>query len=398
MGSTSWVASQFCLSALLFLVEVVASRFTGSLLLLSCSFHTLGGALTLGLALTEAWLAAREGPSGRNTFGWARARVTGTLVHAVLVSALSLALVPEALRRLAEPRVTEHVLALMAIGAVGIPIHLARAGWQERRCRDPGSRPCCSRTRGAHAHEMEDLLGNESSTTRESWMEEDGLPVEEDVSPMAPPGNAGPWRALCLGWAVACLGPVMIVLYSLTLHLLWTPCLGHTTRLRHCLGTPCGVWESPQHEQAPCWLLYLDPGLAVMVAVTLLILVWPAVRRSALVLLQAVPEGLNLPLLELQLQATEGVVALKELFIWQLDGPESLVATAHVCCLDVATYGAVMERVQKVFRDHGIHISTVEPDFRTRHNGECPQGCGRAPHRRRQAPSSAVITEYETTV
>lgn len=159
-GSTGWVAGQFGLSASLFLVEVAASRLTGSLLVLSCSFHTLGGALALGLALAEAWLPAGGRPSGRNTFGWARARVTGTLVSGVLLSALSLALVPEALRRLAEPRAAEHVLALMGIGAVGVPIHLARAGLQERHGPGDGSRSCCRRRRGgalagSSAHEME---------------------------------------------------------------------------------------------------------------------------------------------------------------------------------------------------------------------------------------------------
>ncbi|KAJ6656926.1 hypothetical protein lerEdw1_002927 [Lerista edwardsae] len=394
-GSTAWVAGQFGFSALLFLVEVAASRLTGSLLVLSCSFQTLGGALAWGLALVEAWLAAGGCPSGRNTFGWARARVTGTLVSAVLLSALSLSLVPEALRQLAEPRAVEHVLALVGIGVVGIPIHLARAGLQERRCPDQGSRPCCSRRgggtlAGSAAHEMEDLLGNGSSANREAWMEEDG-----NSRPVAPVRSAGPWQTLCLGWTVACLGPATVFLYFLVLYLLWTPCRGQSACLSHCLGAPCGAWETSPHEQAPCWLLYLDPGLAVAVAVALLLLAWPALRRSALVLLQAVPEELNLQRLELQLRATAGVAALKELYVWQLDGPGSLVATAHVSCRDVAAYAAMMEQVQWVFREHGIHVATVEPVF---HDRGCCKGCGGPLCRRRQAPSSAVVTEYETTV
>lgn len=144
-GSKGWPAGQFCLSVSLFVVEVVASRATGSLLLLSCSFHTLAGALALGLALADVWLATKSRPSSeRNTFGWARAQVAGTLVSTVFLSALSLALVPEAFRRAADPHVTEHTLVLMGIGAVGIPIHLARTGLHERHHPAPGPRPCCS--------------------------------------------------------------------------------------------------------------------------------------------------------------------------------------------------------------------------------------------------------------
>lgn len=149
-GSTSWAASQFSLSLSLFLVELVVSRATGSLLLLACSFHTLGGVLVLGVALTKGWLSTGGCPSQANTFGWARTQVVGTLASTVFLSALGLALVPEAVRRIANPRVTEHPLLLMGIGALGIFIHLVRAGLREKQDHNPGTRPCCSRKKLAH--------------------------------------------------------------------------------------------------------------------------------------------------------------------------------------------------------------------------------------------------------
>ncbi|XP_048364463.1 zinc transporter 1-like [Sphaerodactylus townsendi] len=398
-GSTGWPAGHFCLSVSLFVVEVVASRATGSLLLLSCSFHTLAGALALGVALADGWLATESCPRERNTFGWARAWVTGTLLSTVFLGALSLVLIPEAFRRVAEPQVTEHALVLMGIGAVGIPIHLARTESHEIHHLAPGSRPCCSRKAtqiDSSAQEMEDLLGNESSPKNWLWLEE-----TTDSNCASPADKPGLWRALCFAWMVPCLGPAAVLLYSLTLHILWTPCLGHALCFRHCTGQPCQVWppaEPLPHAQAPCWLLYLDPGLAVAVAVALLLLVWPAFRGSALVLLQAVPEDLDLQLLELRLRSTEGVAAVRELYVWQLDGPGSLVATAQIYCFNTAAFEAVMERVQRVFCEHGIHAATVQPELSAYQGGESHRGCSQALCKRDLAPCPKQVMEYETTV
>ncbi|XP_053133663.1 proton-coupled zinc antiporter SLC30A1-like [Hemicordylus capensis] len=408
IGSPGWLASQFCLSAALFLVEVAASRTTGSLLLLTCSFHTLGGTLALAVALAEVWLDAGGCPTGRrNTFGWARARVAGTLASAVLLSALCLALIPEALRRVAAPQVTEHALALMGIGAVGIPVHLAGAGLPERHRQDPGRQPCCCCCRkrrratqagGSSSHEMEDLLGDGSSANEQAWTDGD-----REVGPTLSVEKPGRQQALCPGWVVACLGPMAVLLHSAAFHLLWTPCLGHVACLGPCLRPPCWAGDAsapPWHEPAPCWLLYLDPGLALVVAMALLALALPALHRSALVLLQAVPEALDLQLLAWRLQATEGVAALQELHVWQLDGPRSLVATAHVHCLNVGSCEAVLERVRLVFCQHGIHRTTVQPELSAGRARERrgPKGGPVAPWKGDAAPSLAVVMEYETTV
>ncbi|KAJ7307616.1 hypothetical protein JRQ81_009666 [Phrynocephalus forsythii] len=395
-GATNSPAFHFCLSLGFFLAEVVVSRVAGSLLSLSSAFHTLAGALALGAALAESRLGA-GGRCGRaNTFGWARARLLGTLAGAVFLSALCLALVPEAFRRVANPQATGHTLALMGVGAVGIPVHLARAGLHERHAQDLGAKHCCSRRKvtqaGTSAQEMEGLLGNEASANGQPWTVE--------VHPVASAEKPG---ELCLTWMVSCLGPLTVLLYSLTFHLLvdWTPCLGHGTCLNHCPKSPCWAWgasEPLRPPGAPCWLLYLDPGLAIAVAGALLWLAWPALRGSALVLLQAVPEELDLSLLELDLQATEGVVAVRELHVWQLDGPSSLVATAHVSCHDTAGYGAIISRVQQVFCQHGIHAATVQPDFGPVLAGRGHIKCATVPPMRCPGPSSAEVTEYETTV
>nr|XP_008123138.1 PREDICTED: zinc transporter 1-like [Anolis carolinensis] len=373
------VVVQLCVLLAFFLAEIVASRATGSLLLLSSAFHTLGGALGLAVALADSYVSSGRGLVQRDSFGGARVRVLGTLLSSMFQSSLCLALVPEAVLRVVAPRLTEHTVVLMGVGAMGILVHLVRACLNKRHFQDVGLKPCRRRRRLAQGdgctQEMEDLLQNGSSGSGKSWAAELG-PVEFAK-------KAG--RLLLDGMA-ACLGPMAVFLYSVTYHLLLqrTPCVDRSACLNDC----------PACSVVPCWLRYLDPGLAVAVAITLLLFAWPTLRSSSLVLLQAVPDRLDLRELERHLRDTEGVTALRDFHVWQLDGPAGLVATAHVCCLDVTRCRAVIDNVQRVFGEHGIHSTTVQPHL------------GPGSDRQRDATQSkkrldscpAEVTEYETTV
>lgn len=200
---------------------------------------------------------------------------------------------------------------------------------------------------------------------------------------------------------VACFAPVAVFLHSLTIHLWWTPCQGHVTCLHPCPKNPCQSWGTSdvlQPLSVDCWLLYVDPGLAMVVAVAFLCLIWPTLRASALVLLQATPEDLDLWLLERHLHATEGVAAVRELRVWQLDGCSRLVATAQVVCLDVAAFESVIQRVKQVFCEHGVHAVTVEPNLRVGPNKERREGSGQGPHKRQLCPDPAEMLEFETCV
>uniref|UniRef100_K7G634 Cation efflux protein transmembrane domain-containing protein n=1 Tax=Pelodiscus sinensis TaxID=13735 RepID=K7G634_PELSI len=403
-GHQGWLTAQLCLALGLFLAEVVSSQVTGSLLALSCSLQTLGLVLALGLALLDSQLACRAHCDSRNTFGWVRARVAGTLVCSVFLTALCLALLLRALQRAGHPQVTERPLTLVGVGTAGLFCHLAglrlfvhlaglRLDGQHCLVGESHRNSNVSTSRGSSAtdtsaqetqargraevgvvflfipltHSLQlrpciptlltssfphtDLLGN-----RQPWLKDGCLPAEE----------SGAWLALCLRFVSTSLGPAAVLLYSLAFHLLWPPFTEHVTCLPPCTGMLCqplGSSATSMAELGPCWLLYLDPGLCVAVVLALILLAAPSLRDSALVLLQAVPDHLDLWQLESHLRGTEGVAALRELHVWQLDSAHNLVATAHVWCLDATSYGAVVRRIQQVFWEHGIHTATVQPEF-----------------------------------
>ena len=84
-------------------VEFVGGLWSGSLALLGDAGHMVSDAVALAVAAIAASLARR--PPGRvHSYGWQRAEVIGALLNSVLMLAIVLMLVVEAVTRLLSPR------------------------------------------------------------------------------------------------------------------------------------------------------------------------------------------------------------------------------------------------------------------------------------------------------
>lgn len=132
-------------------VELVGGLWTGSLALLSDAGHMFSDALALGLAAVASSLAQR--PAGhRHTYGWARAEVIGALVNSLLMLAIILVLVVEAVSRLHQPRPVA-ALGMIPIAFIGLLAN-AVVAWILSR----GERTLNSRA--ALLHVMGDLISS----------------------------------------------------------------------------------------------------------------------------------------------------------------------------------------------------------------------------------------------
>lgn len=107
-----------------FIVEVVVSRMTASLSMLSDSFHMLSDVIALVVALVAVRFAEKTHATNKNTFGWIRAEVMGALVNAVFLTALCFTIVLEAIERFTEPHEIESPLVVVGVGAAGLLINL----------------------------------------------------------------------------------------------------------------------------------------------------------------------------------------------------------------------------------------------------------------------------------
>ena len=141
------------------------------------------------------------------------------------------------------------------------------------------------------------------------------------------------------------LGSVIVVVNALIFTFVWRPCHGEETCSNPCYNSHCSDHQHAHSETVglsngtagvvsvagPCWVLYLDPTLCVIMVVILLYTTFPLLKESALILLQTVPKQIDMQRLDGKLRSLEGVLAVHELHIWQLAGSR-IIATAHVKC------------------------------------------------------------------
>jgi cobalt-zinc-cadmium efflux system protein len=133
------------------LVEALGGLWSGSLALLGDAGHMFSDAVALGLAMLAAWVARRP-PSARHSYGLARAEVVAALFNGLLMLAVIIGIVVEAIRRFQSPQPVPG-LAVMVIAALGLFVNLLVLGVLSRGAHDLN-------TRGAVLHVIGDLLGS----------------------------------------------------------------------------------------------------------------------------------------------------------------------------------------------------------------------------------------------
>ncbi|XP_012583911.1 PREDICTED: zinc transporter 1-like [Condylura cristata] len=112
------------LTFLFMVLEVVVSRVTASLAMLSDSFHMLSDVLALLVALVAERFARRTRATQKNTFGWIRAEVMGALVNAIFLTGLCFAILLEAIERFLEPHEMQQPLVVLGVGLAGLLVNV----------------------------------------------------------------------------------------------------------------------------------------------------------------------------------------------------------------------------------------------------------------------------------
>uniref|UniRef100_UPI0037E89848 zinc transporter 1a n=1 Tax=Semicossyphus pulcher TaxID=241346 RepID=UPI0037E89848 len=394
-----------------FIVEVVVSRMTSSLSMLSDSFHMLSDVIALVVALVAVRFAEKTQATSKNTFGWIRAEVMGALVNAVFLTALCFTIVLEAVERFTEPQEIESPQVVAGVGAAGLLVNLLGLclfhghaggghghshggghghshGNKNKRVKNKSKKA----GNGSTLEETNNLVGNHSSPGEARQRNEISCKASTEVQMN---GNTHyeemdhehdhdssaqlNMRGVFLHVLGDALGSVIVVVNAIIFTFVWNPCKdgetcmnpcinSHTTDHQHVNHTLVDLLEGPTLSSVtyagPCWVLYLDPTLCVIMVTILLYTTYPLLKESALILLQTVPKQINMHRLNERLLSLEGVLAIHELHIWQLAGSR-IIATAHIKCHDPTSYMEVAKRLKDFFHNEGIHATTIQPEFVT---------------------------------
>lgn len=131
--------------------EVVGGLLTNSLALVSDGGHMLSDLLSLGMALA-ALLIARRPPTDRRTFGFHRFEILAALGNGMLLTAVAVYIVVEAIARFRQPQPVDS-LPMLAIAGIGL---LANLGAMAALRHEHQS----LNARGAFLHVLSDTLSS----------------------------------------------------------------------------------------------------------------------------------------------------------------------------------------------------------------------------------------------
>lgn len=390
-----------------FIVEVVVSRMTSSLSMLSDSFHMLSDVIALVVALVAVRFAEKTQATNKNTFGWIRAEVMGALVNAVFLTALCFTIVLEAIERFTEPHEIETPEVVVGVGIAGLLVNLLGLwlfhghaggghghshgghshGNKKKRVKLGKSKNSGDASSGAetsnlvanHSSPGDSRQKNEISCKDNTEVQMNGNTHFEDMNHDHDSASQLNMRGVFLHVLGDALGSVIVVVNALIFLFVWTPCKSgemcvnpcinrHNTDHQHINHTLVELLEGPStaamKSAGPCWVLYLDPTLCIIMVGILLYTTYPLLKESALILLQTVPKQINMDQLNQKLLSLDGVLAIHELHIWQLAGSR-IIATAHIKCHDPTSYMEVAKRIKDFFHNEGIHATTIQPEFVT---------------------------------
>nr|XP_061828046.1 proton-coupled zinc antiporter SLC30A1-like [Nerophis lumbriciformis]XP_061828047.1 proton-coupled zinc antiporter SLC30A1-like [Nerophis lumbriciformis] len=113
------------------------------------------------------------------------------------------------------------------------------------------------------------------------------------------------------------------------------------------------------------YMVYLDPGFAILAVMILVAGTSPQVHRYGLMLMQATPPHLCVSDVTMKIGNVPGVEAVHELHIWEL-ADSLMVASVHVRCHAAFTAhrcADLMSGVTKVLQNAGVSCCTVQPEF-----------------------------------
>lgn len=89
------------------------------------------------------------------------------------------------------------------------------------------------------------------------------------------------------------------------------------------------------------------------------------VRSASFILLQGVPPTVSIEEVRASILEVEGVLSLHELHVWQLSETK-IVASVHVMASRHHDFMPVAATIRKALHLHGIHSSTIQPEYHQR--------------------------------
>jgi solute carrier family 30 (zinc transporter), member 1 len=369
--SSSFIYGGIALVTLAYSIyEIYTALSLDSLTLLSDGFHNLSDVL----ALLIGWQCERLSQRSSRTvmsYGWSRAELVGALLNGSSLLSLCVYVTLELFPRVLQPRPIDDAsfgLQFVVVASVGLAVNLL--GTVVFWCTGTKSFHSHSHAHShAHAHGSDEQLSHRSDPDDDQHDPHDlddrhessacgahahhdhheqsieiDVPLPVSAASARRRRKSKPRRQ----WNVN--------RYAVFLHF-----LGDALSSLGVLIT--GVIL--HYYATAAWAVYADAAASALIVVFLVVTTAPLVKRTAIIMMQMVPDGVDVADVSARLlSAAPCVVAVKALHVWRLDA-DTIVGTAHVV-VGADAFGSleqqsdVRARLTRIFLDAGVHNTTVE--------------------------------------
>jgi cobalt-zinc-cadmium efflux system protein len=120
---------------------------------------------------------------------------------------------------------------------------------------------------------------------------------------------------------------------------------------------------------------WVDPVMSVLIALLILVSSWRVLRSSLHILVEGVPEGIQLSRVSEAMQTTPGVTDVHDLHVWNICSM-NVALSAHVVLRDdhLKASPSVMKELKRRLAKQGIEHTTIQ--FEDRHCNQPECSCG----------------------
>lgn len=139
------------------------------------------------------------------------------------------------------------------------------------------------------------------------------------------------------------------------------------------IGSALFIWLTDYR-----WRMYIDPAVSLIITVIILCSAIPLCKAASRILLQAVPTDINVDDIKDDINSLDGVQNCHHLHVWQLSDTK-LIASLHIRVNfgfrgeGSAKYMDLARAVNQCLHEHGIHSSTIQPEFLNNSGEQSPR-------------------------
>ncbi|KAM9316179.1 calcium/manganese antiporter SLC30A10 [Gastrophryne carolinensis] len=355
-GKTCRLIFMLVITVIFFVAELVSGYIGNSIALISDSFNMLSDLISLCVGITASRISRRTKWGPRVSYGYARAEVVGALCNAVFLTALCFTILVDSVLRLAKPGRIDDPELVLIVGALGLGVNIVGLlVFQDygalmrtiQRCTGSKKpdRSSSDQINDNQVVEIQDLDG-----AGDALDDPDSDPEDDKSKKDAAALNI---RGVLLHVMGDALGSVVVVVAAVIFY----------------------VKELP--PDAPCnWQCYIDPSLTVVMVIIILFSAFPLIKETATILLQMVPEGVNVGAIGQKIAVVPGVRSIHEIHVWELASGKT-IATLHVKFQNLADYQNANDEIRKIFHSEGVHAVTLQAEFTSEkdYSLECNNPC-----------------------